>query len=794
MFQSLSFEPVFPWWIIAGFAAATLVLLMLKPGFGELTITKQRTLILLRFLAALLLLVAMVRPGWLTVENRKQRAVIPVMMDLSKSMQLANAAQGESRYFAAQQIVNQFEVMSAEFAKQDIELLLYGFNRDVFSIDWKNAKKVSDGSDGADNKNAAVPISDAKDAANIPEAKNRLEGLPTLPVGKESDLLGAIDDVTRLNRNRRIAGYVVLSDGVQNVIRPKVTASEVARSLEARDAPLHGIVLGPSTVSEEFIDAAIEAMPDNMTGFAENEVEFRASVRLRGFNNQSVPVQLVVKKPDGTEEIAMTKQVMATTSDQLSQVDFNYLPTEPGSYKLRVQVPNQQREVAFSNNQLSAYLQAFPGGLRILYVTGDLQFEHHFLVRSLQASKDMQVKTVWIDSADREQWPLNLRDYFNDNTYDVFILDNIDAQALHSDQNTNLDIMAKAILNGKGLLMMGGYHSFGPGHYFGTPLAEVLPVRMDATERQEFGAPLRVDLHIEKPIEMVPTGDHFITRLGSGEGGNAAWAGLPKLQGANLFNRLKESAMVLLESENGDPLLVSGSYGGRVLAFAGDSTYLWVRNGFKEEHQQFWRQMMLWLASRDVAGDKSVWMKLSKRRLTSGENLNINAGVRGDEGESIQGVAVKATLTLANGNIVPVSFTSQDQQRQFTARIDQDQISEGGVYRVTVTMLKEGKEIGTESQEFDIIDIDNETVIPIADTALMQQMIDATSDAGGRLWTPQQVDTLAKELLKSTKDLEIKIPQLWRLGDTAADAYGFVLGFFALMMTEWALRKMWGLV
>jgi hypothetical protein len=40
----------------------------------------------------------------------------------------------------------------------------------------------------------------------------------------------------------------------------------------------------------------------------------------------------------------------------------------------------------------------------------------------------------------------------------------------------------------------------------------------------------------------------------------------------------------------------------------------------------------------------------------------------------------------------------------------------------------------------------------------------------------------------------LKIPQLWRLGDTAWDAYGFVIALFVVLMLQWGLRKYWGLV
>ena len=50
------------------------------------------------------------------------------------------------------------------------------------------------------------------------------------------------------------------------------------------------------------------------------------------------------------------------------------------------------------------------------------------------------------------------------------------------------------------------------------------------------------------------------------------WNRIPPLSGANKFRGAKEGAMVLAEDLRGNPLLVEGEPGGRVIAFAGDST------------------------------------------------------------------------------------------------------------------------------------------------------------------------------------------------------------------------------
>ena len=67
------------------------------------------------------------------------------------------------------------------------------------------------------------------------------------------------------------------------------------------------------------------------------------------------------------------------------------------------------------------------------------------------------------------------------------------------------------------------------------------------------------------------------------------WAQLPPLDGANRIerNELKPNAQVLAEADDPQrhPLLVAGQSGeGRVLAFAGDSTWHWQMGGFGEAH------------------------------------------------------------------------------------------------------------------------------------------------------------------------------------------------------------------
>ena len=76
--------------------------------------------------------------------------------------------------------------------------------------------------------------------------------------------------------------------------------------------------------------------------------------------------------------------------------------------------------------------------------------------------------------------------YLADPNVDAFILGDLDSAALGE---ANMKALQEAVAAGKGFIMLGGYHSFGPGGYRGTPLEEGLPIVIGPFERQDFNAP-----------------------------------------------------------------------------------------------------------------------------------------------------------------------------------------------------------------------------------------------------------------------------------------------------------------
>jgi len=267
--------------------------------------------------------------------------------------------------------------------------------------------------------------------------------------------------------------------------------------------------------------------------------------------------------------------------------------------------------------------------VRVLYVGdaglvfGPLIFESPFLIEVKDAyvrewgsylieavrREDPSVEFTYIRTVDAyRDFP---RDYERLRGYDVLILSDVSSEVLafypeffpieqvreaellgrvergrYVGMPNRLKLIKRFVEEGGGLLMCGGWYSFsgrfGQGAWYGTPVAEVLPVELEP-----------VDDRVEAPdgaLVRAADGDHPVTR-------GIPWETCPPFLG---YNRLKPKpgARVLATVGEGDPLIVVWERGrGRVMAFASDPVLHWGINFVRWEHYgRFWAQALRWLA------------------------------------------------------------------------------------------------------------------------------------------------------------------------------------------------------
>jgi uncharacterized membrane protein len=415
--------------------------------------------------------------------------------------------------------------------------------------------------------------------------------------------------------------------------------------------------------------------------------------------------------------------------------------------------------------------------------------EQKFLRRTLESSRDLEVEYFYLDQRKRDQWPVDMESVFSDPSYDVFILGDVDASALHQKgrHEATLTALRNAIDKGKGLLAIGGYHSFDPGGYARTPLDDVFPNRMNSLAKQDFDAPPVAEFHLPGPIRLEPVEPSFVTRLSdSGEG----WSDLPPLLGANKLGTLKPSARVLLASEAGEPILVASEFGrGRVLAFAGDSTWQWPLQGKEDAYRRFWRQASLWLARKEDADQEELWISLPSRRVAQGTAVDFRTGVRDASGESLDDVTIQAEVVYPDGKSEGVDLARETESLQGQVI----RTSAAGECRLRVKAKAGDRELTPVETSFLVFDHDAELAADAADPEALARLADFTRDAGGRAIEPRELKAILQELLDRPIETEIEVETTWRLGDGWPDAWFMFLVLFGLLGIDWTLRRAWRL-
>lgn len=748
----LSFYPVGgDSYLLVLVAAVVLLALLTLIGPGRERVNRRRRLVLagIRVVLILLALMALLRPTLVYTTTTKQSATLVVLADQSRSMSIPDEVNGRTRWEAVQHTLNNAQPGIQALAK-DFEVKAYRFDAETHPVE------IVDG---------------------------RLQ-LGEKPEGQQTAIGAALEDVLRQEAGKRLLGVVLLSDGAQRARPPRDTLPQTAAGQMKNIGPLFTFRFGKSRGLGQAQDIAVKELLADQRVFVKNQMTVSGQIRVDGYVNREIPVRLLFETAPGKMEQVAEQRVKATTDGQLLPVEFTYVPEVAGEFKVSLEVVGQPGELVTTNNQLSTFVNVLPGGLNVLYLEGGWRVEQRFLRRSLDASPDIQVDFVRIDPRQPNSRPADLSDRFQPGKYAVYILGDLDASAFRGKELADL---AQAVSGGAGLLMLGGFQSFGPGGYAETPLANLLPVVMDRFERQKIDEPIRDKLHWPGPLKMEPTPlglSHFSLMLAATPKENRTiWTQLPPLDGANRFAETKPGAIILADAGRDRPLLVAQPFGtGRVMAFAADSTWRWWMQGAEAAHKRFWRQMILWLARKDESLEGNVFVRLPQRRFSPGQRVEFGVGAQMPTGEPIHDAQFQTEIVLPDGATRPLRLT-QGEEMLGSFRDTQAP----GDYAIRVTATKGQEVLGSTRARFVVFDQDLELDNASADATVLDSLAAIT---GGQSLAPEELPALLDRLTKETESLEVQTETKKTLWDT----WPFLLAFVGLLAGEWYLRKRWGLV
>lgn len=730
---------------VATMLAVAAVAIVLTAGFyyrafGTLRPRQRHLLLALRVVAILLVAVLLFRPVVSYENTQTQKPTVVFLLDRSSSMSIADDATGVNRFNRARQKLEQWTAKLG----------------DDFRV---------------------TPITFAEKAEWL-DAPETLAALT--PTGKATSLVRALSAAKQLAAAEPTA-VILLSDGIHN------SAGNPLDAAGKLGMVVHCVGVGASLRSNlSYRDIQVAGMdcPDRLT--LNNVARVTGSIDAIGLGGRVVQVYL-------DEDGKQIGQAELTLDDMegSQQVAFEFRPSVKGRHTYTVRVPPIGEEKIVENNQRSVVSTVIEPGMRVLYIEGTLRAEYGALVdRFLAKDPDLEFCALVQTRPNVFQKRTNMADLKltaipNDQAaidkFDVFIFGDIDSSYIRPEQQ---EMFVKRVRNGAGLVMLGGYHSLGPGGYAGTPIGDILPVAVGPREIGQINDPFVPRLTPEgarHPIFANIAG-FFATANSEPKTG-----GLPPLEGCTRVGQAKPGASVLAVCPVGGsmPLLaVQPVDRGRTAVFCGDTTRRWQQApramNMESPFLRFWGQMVRWLAGRgaQVEAQASITATTDKAYYEPDERIHVSAIVRDKEGQGTANANVVASVRDPKGRTEQVAMTTVAGPGGHYAGSIEPRVA--GSYEIVVearvgeTSLKADKiplEVGRPNLEFEKLDLDEKTLERIA------------ADTGGRYVPLATADHLIDQLdRKQQKKTErIEHPLYW--------PPGFWGLFVVVLTTEWILRR-----
>ena len=609
----MRFATPFPWWLavvlVGGFAV--IAYRAYARPIIPLSVRRRGALMGLRFAAFLLLLLLLSQPVRLEPVAATE-AVVPVLLDQSRSMAVADV-DGGPRLDAAVALIRD---RIGPAIGNAFQLELWGFGETIAPADLASVR----------------------------------------PEARRSDLAAALAAVHTHYAGRSVAGIVVVSDGGDTggveplrggspVFTVGIGAPAISRDREVLD-----LTVGQAVVAESVVDLSISAVGHGF-GLEPFDVRVLEDGRL-----------LRVLRVTPPAEGAVVRGVVPVS------------PKPETATLYTVEIPFDPTELVPENNVRSVLVQPPGRPRRVLLVEGAPGYEHSFLKRALRddpgivvdavvqkGQNDRGERTFYVQGvADRMRaldsgYPTTREALF---AYDAVILANFEAALLRPAQiEMTVAFVAE---RGGGLLVMGA-RSFEARGLGGTPLEALLPLPLtDRGRAGGVGLPAMVGR--SHRIALTTDGEtHPIMRLGGSVAETRSrWDGAPGLGNIILLGPPRPGAAVLATMTGDEaaarPVVAIQRFGrGRAMVFTGEASWRWkmLLPSTDQTYDMFWKQTVRWLGADAL---EPVMLRIEGGRA-EGDPLRMDVVVADEAFAPVFDAAVRVRVTDPNGDAREVSAT-----------------------------------------------------------------------------------------------------------------------------------------
>jgi len=681
-------------------------------------------------LAALLLAVA--KPTWTRQNDLVDPGRVAIVLDNSLSMSLADPS-GQPRFALAKAAVERLQ------------------------------EKLS----GGPGPRLAVDVLDLEGKL--------LSDLPAEPRLERTDLARAITGAAAALRSKLLLGVVLVSDGLDN------TGRQEFQELADNRVPVYTIGFAPDTEAGR-LDLAVRNVQAPARVIKNNDV--RVEVLVTKESGPAVEAEVAIKR--GADPLVAEKIALPAGNAEQT-VSLKIKPAQAGRFVYTAAVASAAGERMLSNNARHFPLQVDADAIKVFYIEGFLRYEYKFLKNRLEDDPDVSlVSVVRRASPEAAGTVADLITAERLKAFEVVILGDMEANYL---TDAEYQALIRWIDEGHALLVLGGYHSFGPDGFRKTPLAGVLPVVFADAPPVQSEEPFTLQLTERGKAHPVfeVSGDRVKDA--------ALWAAAPPLAGCSVVQRAKPGADVLavnpaLNVDNAPAVVAAAErYGaGHTMVLTADTTWRWSRltrvlGQSDTLFARFWSQTLRWLAGRKVDQDRPpLVVSTDQPAYQVGKPVVIRAvrqaGAAQNPAASPGTGDVRVEVIDEQGRLVTVPVQSNSGEPDVFSGTFYP--TAGGRYQVLATLAGPSGASANERTEFLVHGSDLEFANPGTSP---EQLRTISALTGGAYYPVESADELADKVERRQRRISrVERTEYW-------NSPALFLFFLAAVTAEWVIRR-----
>ncbi len=714
-------------WLVIGLfiLAILLAFLTYRRTYPPISKRKKALLLSLRIVALFSLFLLLSEPILTIARRFIQEPVMAILVDTSKSMNLKGTQASRK-----EELQNLLKSDLLEKLSSKSKLEIYGFADTIFPLNLKG---------------------------DFPDS-----------LGKATSIGEATKSVEEKLKDKNLRGILILSDGANNLGEDPIF---VAKS---KEIPIYTCGIGEYTPPK---DIAIERIIYNDIGYVDNKIPIQVDISQLGFDKLKIPVSIKkISKVSRGKETLTQKNLTLSTSGGTQTLDFAITPKEKGIHQYELIVPPQQEELIKENNRRIFSIKVLKSKIKVLVVTGSLNWEYTFLKRALEKDKNIELKSLVYGKNKKiilGRFPQGEKEL---SQFDILIF--VDPpnfiftqykkeinDFIFRNGGATLFLLGKDFIESKALM----------------EASSILPFDLKGATIRYVSANLSLELTSEGRL-------HPITRLVENSEENLkVWSELPPFLGVASLGTASTGAVTLASLRNPSnqeiilPGIVVRNYGKGKMMVATITPFwrwdflLWGIGKDNQSYQKLWNNSVRWLVTREDMDLVNIFT--DKKIYKSGERINFCAKIFDQNYQKIKDASVLLKIKEEAAADSEMLSLSLDLMGDYTGT--QRSLSPGK-YLFKGEVFRDETKIGSKKGEFTVEEYSLEDADLSTDFDLLKMMAEVS---GGKFYEKDQIGNLVTDLELSEKQEErTKEIQLWNHPI-------LLILFIGCLSVEWAIRK-----